>query len=186
MRPFPMSKQCRSFTNQLTVLSGVHRQQRQRRTCFYVYSALVVDPRTTLVTPEFETSCQKANVQMITTDVDAYNTHILAPFFSLFDKQWSEANRVGKMYLPPFGYVQRIVHTLWFSLRTLKQNDQISKLFDQTILWKTNDQEYVQSLQPPPPNLVPKKRKKKILVKTGNRLGDVLSNLSLWPYAAVE
>jgi hypothetical protein len=65
------------------------------------------------------------------------------------------------------GYIQHIIHTIWYSLRALKENEQIFKLFNQTILWKTMDQEYVQSLQPPAQNLLPKKKKKKTLVKIG-------------------
>ncbi|UJR27984.1 hypothetical protein I4U23_009242 [Adineta vaga] len=132
-------------------------------------SALLIDPRTTLITPDFQASCEKYNVELLTTDVDTYNTHILVPFFTLFDKQWSEANRIDKMFLKSSGNIQRIIYTLWFSLRSLKQNDQIMKLFNQTILWKTNDQEYVQSLQPPIQNSLPKKKKKKILIKTGSK-----------------
>jgi hypothetical protein len=71
------------------------------------------------------------------------------------------------MYFKSAGYLQRLIHTLWFTLRTLKLNEQIFQIFNQTILWKTNDQQYVQSLQPPAQNLLPKKKKKKILIKTG-------------------
>ncbi|CAF5195772.1 unnamed protein product, partial [Rotaria magnacalcarata] len=109
--------------------------------------ALLIDPRTTLLTPDFLTSCQKCDVNIITTELDSYLTHILSPLFSLFDKQWSAANRIDIMRCKPQINIERIVHTMWFTLRTLKQNDQISKLFNQTILWKQNDQQYVQSLQ---------------------------------------
>jgi len=122
------------------------------------------------LTPDFELSCEKSNLQIITTDFESYTTCILSPFFTLFDKQWGEANRVDKMYFKSVGYMQRILHTIWFSLRALKQNDQIFKLFNQTILWKTNDQEYFQSLQPPIQTLLPKKKKKKTLVKTGKTI----------------
>ncbi|CAF3877784.1 unnamed protein product [Rotaria magnacalcarata] len=132
-------------------------------------SALLIDPRTTLLTPDFLTSCQKCDVNIITTELDSYLTHILSPLFSLFDKQWSAANRIDIMRCKPQINIERIVHTMWFTLRTLKQNDQISKLFNQTILWKQNDQQYVQSLQTSSQNLLPKKKKKKTLVKIGSK-----------------
>ncbi|CAF0786478.1 unnamed protein product [Adineta steineri] len=132
-------------------------------------SALLIDPRATLLTADFEKSCEKSNVQIITTDFESYTSRILSPFFSLFDKQWAEANRLDKMCAKSAGFTQRIIHTIWFSLRTLKLNEQIFKIFNQTILWKTNDQEYVQSLQQPLQSLLPKKKKKKILVKTASK-----------------
>jgi hypothetical protein len=87
---------------------------------------------------------------------------------TLFDKRWSEANRLDKMHFKSVGNIQRTIHTIWYTLRTLKQQEQIFNLFNQTILWKTNDQEFVQSLQPPPTQvLLLKKKKKKTLIKTG-------------------
>jgi hypothetical protein len=116
--------------------------------------------------PDFEITCQKSNIQILTTDLDSYITNILYPFFSLFEKKWSEANRIDELTLKSIGYVERIVHTLWYSLRTLKRNNELIQLFNQTILWKTNDQEYVQSLEISTKNNLPKKKKKKILIKT--------------------
>lgn len=87
--------------------------------------------------------------------------------FTLFDKQWSIANFADKLTRKPIVNTQRIVQTVWFTLRGLKQNDQIIKLFNQTILWKNNDEKYVQSLHAPPQNSLPKKKKKKTLVKIG-------------------
>ncbi len=113
--------------------------------------------------PEIE----KSNIQILTTDLNSYITNILSPVFSLFCKKWSEANRVEKMTCKSsVGNIQRIIHTMWYSLRTLKQNDELFKIFNQTILWKTNDQEYIQSLQILTKNLLPKKKKKKIFIKT--------------------
>ncbi len=120
--------------------------------------------------PDFELACETSNIQIITTDLNSYISNILSPFFSLFTKQWTAANRIDKMHLKTVGNVQRIVHTVWYSLRTLKQNDELCKLFNQTILWKANDQEYVQSLQVATKNLLPKKKKKKILIKTSKRI----------------
>ncbi|CAF4364047.1 unnamed protein product [Rotaria sp. Silwood2] len=132
-------------------------------------SSLLIDPRTTLLTADFENTCQKFDINIITTELDSYITHILSPLFSLFNKQWSEANRVDKMHFKSVGHIQRMIHAIWFTLRTLKQNEQIFKIFNQTILWKLSDQKYVQSLQPPTQNLLPKKKKKKTLVKIGSK-----------------
>jgi hypothetical protein len=144
---------------------------------YFYFSALLIDPRTTLLMPDFERSCEKSNVQIITTDLNSYTSNILSPFFCLFTKQWSEANRIDKMYFKSFGYIQRIVHTLWYSLRTLKRNDELFRIFNQTILWKRNDEEYVQSLQVATKNLLPKKKKKKILIKTSKIISSLSSSL---------
>jgi hypothetical protein len=110
--------------------------------------------------------CEKSNIQILTTDLDSYRTNVLYPFFSLFEKKWLEANRIDKFTLKSIGYIERVIHTLWFALRTLKRDNDLIQLFNQTILWKTNDQEYVQSLQISTKNNLPKKKKKKILIKT--------------------
>ncbi|CAF0899518.1 unnamed protein product [Adineta ricciae] len=88
-------------------------------------SALVIDPRTTLITLDFQRACENASVQLITTDVDVYNTYVLVPVFTIFDKQWSRANRINKMFLRSAANLQCIVYLLWFTLRTLKQDDQL-------------------------------------------------------------
>ncbi len=129
----------------------------------FIFSALLIDPRTTLLMPEIE----KLNIQILTIDLNSYITNILSPIFSLFNKKWLEANRIDKMNCKSVGNIQRIIHTIWYSLRILKQNDELFKIFNQTILWKINDQEYIQSLEILNKNLLPKKKKtKKILIKT--------------------
>jgi len=130
------------------------------------FSALLIDPRTTLLMPDLE----KLNIEILTTDLDSYITNILSPFFSLFHKQWLEANRIDEMKLKSAGYIERIIHTIWFTLRTVKRNDELCKIFNQTILWKVHDQEYVQNY----PilnknNLLPKRKKKKIFIKTNQK-----------------
>ncbi len=128
-------------------------------------SAILIDPRTTLLTPEVENLCQKSNIELITTDLNYYLIHILSPIFSLFIKQSSEANRLDKMYLKSAGDLKRIIYTIWCSLRTLKQNEQICQIFNQTSLWRKDDELYLQSLRSAVP--LPKKKKRKLLVKTG-------------------
>jgi hypothetical protein len=131
------------------------------------FSAILIDPRTTLLTPEFDNLCQKSNVELITTDLNYYLIHILSPIFSLFDKQCSEVNRLDKMFLKSASDLKRIVYTIWCSLRTLKQNEQICQIFKQTVLWRNDDELYLQSLRSAIPVALPKKKKKKSLVKTG-------------------
>ncbi|CAF0979301.1 unnamed protein product [Rotaria sp. Silwood1] len=132
-------------------------------------SAILFDPRTTLLTPEFENLCQKSKIELITIDLNYYLIHILSPIFSLFDKQCAEVNRLDKMYLKSAYDLQRIIHTIWYSLRTLKQNEQICQIFKQTFLWKHDDELYLQSLRSIPRSSLPKKKKKKTLVKTGSK-----------------
>jgi len=131
------------------------------------HSAILIDPRTTLLTPELEDLCQKSNLELITIDLNYYLIHILSPIFSLFDKQCSEVNRLDKMYLKSASDLKRIIFTIWCSLRTLKQNEQICQLFQQSFLWTNEDELYRQSLRSPIPLPLPKKKKKKSPVKTG-------------------
>jgi len=135
--------------------------------------------------PDFEITCEKSNIQILTTDFNSYMTNILSPFFSLFDKKWSEANRIDKLTLKSIGYIERVIHTLWYSLRTLKQNNELVQIFNQTILWKTNDQEYVQSLQISTKNLLPKKKKKKILIKTSTIIFFIVFNIGIFVFLQI-
>ena len=64
--------------------------------------------------------------------------------------------------------MQHIVYSTWFILRTLKRDEQIARHFEQTHLWKQEDQRYMESLRSAVRLPVPKKRKKKSLVKTGS------------------
>ena len=110
---------------------------------------------------------------LLTIDVNSYVSRILLPFFLLFDKQWSEANRVDMMHFKPGGSIQRIIHTLWFSLRTLKREDQLANLFNQTILWRSNDEQFIQSLKPPVrPALVKIRKRRPLMPKTGKNVGN--------------
>lgn len=127
--------------------------------------------------PDFELNCTKSNIQILTMDLHSYISNILHPVISLFGKKWSEGHRIDRLMVKSTGYGQRIIFTLWFTLRTLKQNDALIQLFNQTILWKTNDQEYIQSLQAATKQLLPKKKKKKLLIKTNNPITDSKSKL---------
>jgi hypothetical protein len=71
------------------------------------------------------------------------------------------------MYLKSASDLKRIIFTIWCSLRTLKQNEQICQLFHQTFLWKNQDELYRQSLRSAIPSPLPKKKKKKSPIKTG-------------------
>lgn len=125
-------------------------------------------------------ACERANVELITTDLNYYLIRVLAPVFSLFDQRCSEANRLDKMYLKSASDLQRIIYTIWCSLRTLKQNEQICQIFQGTPLWRAEDELYLQSLRSATPLPVPKKRKKKTLVKTGTpTVWESLSLLSI-------
>ncbi|CAF3708171.1 unnamed protein product [Adineta steineri] len=134
-------------------------------------SAILIDPRTTLLIPEINSLCQKSNVELITTDLNYYLIRILSPIFSLFDKQCSEANRLNKMYLKPASDLKRIISLFWCTLRTLKQNEQICQIFKETPLWRNDDELYLQSLRSAIPSPSPKKiKKKKLLVKQGSKV----------------
>ncbi|CAF3695853.1 unnamed protein product [Rotaria sordida] len=133
------------------------------------HSAILFDPRTTLLTPEFENLCQKSNIELLTIDLNYYLIHILSPIFSLFDKQCTEVNRLDKMHLKSTHDLKRIIYTIWYSLRTLKQNEQICQNFKQTFLWKHDDELYLQSLRSIARSSLPKKKKKKTLIKTGSK-----------------
>ena len=110
---------------------------------------------------------------LLTIDVNSYVSRILLPFFLLFDKYWSEANRVDIMHFKPGGSIQRIIHTIWFSLRTLKRDDQLANLFKQTILWRSNDEQYIQSLKPPVrPALAKIKKRRPLMPKTGKKVDE--------------
>jgi hypothetical protein len=71
------------------------------------------------------------------------------------------------MYLKSASDLKRIIFTIWCSLRTLKQNEQICQMFQQTFLWKNQDELYRQSLRSAIRSTLPKKKKKKSPVKTG-------------------
>ena len=125
-------------------------------------SAILIDPRTTILTPDFEILCQKSHINLITVDLNYYLINILSPIFSLFDKQCSEVNRLDKMYLKSAGDLKRIIYTIWCSLRTLKQNEQIFKIFNQTIHYgKILIKNMLQSLQPPIPPIYYQRKKRK-------------------------
>jgi hypothetical protein len=130
-------------------------------------SAILLDPRTTLLTPELKILCEKSHLELITIDLNYYLIHILSPIFSLFDKQCSEVNRLDKMYLKSASDLKRIIFTIWCSLRTLKQNEQICQIFQQSFLWKNEDELYRQSLRSALPLPLPKKKKKKSPIKPG-------------------
>lgn len=144
---------------------------------YFNSSALLLDPRMTLLMPDFEINCTKSNLQILTMDSNSYISKILHPVFSLFEKKWSEIHRIDRLMMKSTGYCQRTIFTLWSTLRTLKQNDAIFQLFNQTPFWKSNDQEYVQSLQAATKNLLPKKKKKKILIKINQPISDPKSKL---------
>ena len=122
----------------------------------------------TLLTPDIDVLCQKSNVELVTIDLNYYLVHILTPIFSLFDQRYSETNRVEKMCFKPANDLRRIIYIIWCSLRTLKQNEQICQIFKGTPLWRDGDELYLLSTRATMPLTVPKKKKKKILVKTGN------------------
>ncbi|CAF1497847.1 unnamed protein product [Rotaria magnacalcarata] len=124
-------------------------------------SAVLLDPRTTLLTPELENLCQKSNVEVLTIDLNYYLIHILSPIFSLFDKQCAEVNQLDKMYLKSSNDLKRIIYTIWQTLRTLKRTEKICEIFNKTFLWKTNDEVYLQSQRAIVPPSQPKKKKKK-------------------------
>ena len=152
----------------------------------YIYfSAVLLDPRTTLLTPEIENLCQKSNIELITIDLNYYLVYILTPIFSLFTKQCAEINRLDKMFLKSASDFKRIIYTIWYSLRTLKQNEQICRYFRQTLLWRNDDELYLQSLRSSTSSLLllsSKKKKKKTLVKTGmNKMihRKIFKNISL-------
>jgi hypothetical protein len=71
------------------------------------------------------------------------------------------------MYFKSPSDLKRIVYTIWSSLRTLKQNEQIYQIFNKTFLWRNEDLLYIQSSRPAVRSPIQKKRKKKTLVKTG-------------------
>jgi hypothetical protein len=96
-----------------------------------------------------------------------YLSRILSPIISLVDKQWSEINHLDRMYLKSPNDMQHLVYSTWFILRTLKRDEQIARHFQQTHLRKQEDQRYMESLRSTVRLPVPKKRKKKSLVKTG-------------------
>jgi hypothetical protein len=130
-------------------------------------SALLVDPRTTLLREDFERVCQQSNIELLTIDCNYYLIHFLSPFFSLLDKQWLECNRLDRMFFKSPNDLRRIIYSIWFALRTLKRDEQVCHLFEQTCLWRTNDQLYRQTLHINVRTPMPKKKKKKLLVKTG-------------------
>ena len=120
--------------------------------------------------PDFAQLCEQSNVHLISTNVDSYVSNIALPIFRLFMKQWSEVNRIHKMSLASVGTIRRYIQSVWYSLRRLKDNDQISDLFKQTNFWKKNDQEYFEYLQQTNmKTILPKKKKKKILIKINNK-----------------
>ncbi|CAF2592883.1 unnamed protein product [Rotaria sp. Silwood2] len=133
------------------------------------HSAILFDPRTTLLTPKLENLCLKSNIELLTIDLNYYLIHILSPIFSLFDKQCAEVIRLDKMYLKSAYDLKRIIYTIWHSLRTLKRNEQMYQIFKQTFLWKHDDDLYLQSLRSIGRSSSPKKKKKKTLVKTGSK-----------------
>lgn len=131
------------------------------------FSAILIDPRTTLLTPEMSHLCAKSGVDLITNDLNYYLIHILCPIFTLFDRQCSEVNRLDKMFLKSASDFKRIIYTIWCSLRTLKQNERICQLFHESFLWTKEDEFYRQSLRATLPSTLPKKKKKKSPMKTG-------------------
>lgn len=130
-------------------------------------SAILVDPRTTLLTPDMSQLCAQSSIELITLDLNYYLIHILCPIFTLFDRQCSEVNRLDKMFLKSASDFKRIIFTIWCSLRTLKQNEQICQLFHESFLWTKEDEFYRQSLRVSLPTVLPKKKKKKSPMKTG-------------------
>lgn len=129
--------------------------------------AILIDPRTTLLTSEIENLCDKSQVDLITTDLNSYLIRILVPIISLFDKQCSEVNRLDRMFLKSASDFKRIIFTIWCSLRTLKQNEQIYEIFRQTKFWKNQDELYRQSVRASLPTILIKKKKKKSIEKSG-------------------
>ncbi|KAG0430108.1 hypothetical protein DMUE_5695 [Dictyocoela muelleri] len=94
---------------------------------------------------------------MLTIDLNYYLIHILSPIMSIWNQQWTDINRLDRMFLRSPHDLRRIVYSIWCSLRTLKQNEQISALFHQTFLWRTQDKLYRQASR----SIIPKKKKKK-------------------------
>ena len=134
-------------------------------------SALLMDPRTTLFTEEFVNLCEKSNLNLLSINLNVYLTHFLSPLFTLMDKQWTELNRLDQMLMKSSLDLQRLVHSIWFILRNLKTNEEISRLFQSTPVWTKSDQIYLEFLRKPPSRtatLTKKKKKKTSLVKTGN------------------
>ena len=129
-------------------------------------SALLIDPRTTLLTADFQRACETSQIELFTLDLNYYLKHVLSPMVAMMEKQLSEANRIDKMFMKSPNDLRRIIYSLWYALRTLKQNEQISQVFHQTFLWRNQDQLYRQALRAPERPIVPKKKKKKSLVKT--------------------
>lgn len=131
------------------------------------FSAILIDPRTTLLTPDMSNLCAKSGIDLITIDLNYYLIHILCPIFTLFDRQCSEVNRLDKMFLKSASDFKRIIYTIWCSLRTLKQNERICQLFHQSFLWTKEDELYRQSLRTTLPTAQPKRKKKKSPMKPG-------------------
>lgn len=106
-------------------------------------------------------------MDLITIDFNYYLIHILTPIIILFDKQCTQINRLEKMFLKSSNDLKRIIFTIWCSLRTLKQNEQICQIFQESFLWRKEDHLYRQSLREAKPVTLPKKKKKKSPTKTG-------------------
>lgn len=134
------------------------------------FSVILFDPRTTILPVDFIKNNENGSTRWMTIAKDVYLSNIVNPFLTMFDKRWSEANLVEKMHLKPLTNLQRTIDTLWFCLRTLKRNDEISDLFKKTPIWRIEDEKYFQSLRlPNPMSIVNKiKKKKRPLVKTGS------------------
>ena len=128
---------------------------------FFFISALLIDPRTTLISREFQRLSENSKLRLITIDLNSYLTHILNPIFSTFDKRWTEANFIEKMQLKSISNLQRMIDSTYFSLRTLIRDNQIQQFFQGTKLWKENDEKYFQSLQFPVNHSIIKIKKKK-------------------------
>lgn len=129
-------------------------------------SALLIDPRTTLLTTDFQRACETSQIELFTLDLNYYLKHVLSPMVAMIEKQLSDANRIDKMFMKSPNDLRRIVYSLWYALRTLKQNEQISQVFHQTFLWRNEDQLYRQASRAPERPVVPRRKKKKSLVKT--------------------
>lgn len=76
---------------------------------------------------------------MRTIDLNFYLKNVLSKICWFWEKNWSEVNNISKMFLKSSFDVGRIVRDFWFSVRSLKENDEFLKNFRETVFWLEND-----------------------------------------------